>query len=830
MIVSVNWLKKYVDIDMPIDELVTLIGAQLVEVESTEDLSEKYKDVIIARVVSSEKMESSDHLNVVRIDDGGVVDNVERGEDGYVQVVCGAPNVRAEMLVAWLPPASVVPETFNTSEPFTLSARPLRGFMSNGMIASARELDLYDEHDGILEVDKPVSPGSSFAEIYELNDTLIDIENKSLTHRPDAFGIVGLAREIAGIQGKQFNTPQWLQDVGAVVDPKAEVEAPKISIESAELSRRFQLVVFDDISESAQSNVQIQTYLARSGVRPINAVVDISNYLMLLTGQPTHMYDYDKLRAVAGDDFTVGVRCAREGEKLTLLDGKNAQLDVSDIVITAGDTPVGLAGIMGGQSTAVDATTKRTVLEVATFDLYHMRSTQMRHGVFSEAVTRYTKGIPAELGRPVLVEAARMVEEVTGALTASQVVDEYPGQQDSKTVNVTSSHVNALLGTQFSAQDITELLENVEFSVTFQGLEGVVTVPYWRNDIAIAEDVIEEIGRLAGFDTINATLPLRDFTAVHPERIDTLRSVLRTSLAAAGLNEVLTYSFVHGDLLKRVGQDPRNSYRIINSISPDLQYYRQSLQPSLLQHIYPNIRLGYTELGLFEINKVHSKEFGLNDESVPIEGISLSAVIAHAKRTEGAAYYQAKYVLERLLGAVGLTPRYEELSSVAAADLSPQESVFEPKRSARIFLPDGTALGAIGEYKSGIAKSFKLPVYSAGFELSVETLVAHAPTLSVVYTPPSRYPSVERDMSIKVAANVPYAAVIGAVETALESADVETRIEPVAMYAPESSETKNITVRITCTSHYKTLTSEEVSQLVSSVEAHIGEVVKGEVI
>jgi len=226
MIISVNWLKKFTDIDGSVEELATLIGARLVEIEQVINLGEKYQGVVVAHVVECAPLEGSDHLNVTKIDDGGVVPDVERDENGYVQVVCGAPNVRAGLTVAWLPPRSTVPETFATSEPFVLSAKPLRGVVSNGMLASARELDLYDDHSGILVIDKEAAPGSSFAELYELDDYLLDIENKSLTHRPDTFGVIGFAREVAGIQGKPFQTPAWLEVLEPVINHTESYEAP----------------------------------------------------------------------------------------------------------------------------------------------------------------------------------------------------------------------------------------------------------------------------------------------------------------------------------------------------------------------------------------------------------------------------------------------------------------------------------------------------------------------------------------------------------------------------------------------------------------------------
>lgn len=825
MIISVNWLKKFTDITGTIDELATLIGSRLVEIESVENLGEKYKDVIVARVVECAPLEGSDHLNITKIDDGGVAQNVERDNKGLVQVVCGAQNVREGLLVAWLPPASVVPETFGTAEPFVLGAKPLRGVMSNGMLASARELDLYDDHTGILEIDKETEPGASFAELYELNDYLLDIENKSLTHRPDAFGVIGFAREIAGIQGLPFETPQWLEVLEAAFEHDDSLAAPAVKIEDATLSDRFQAVVLSGIDEAAKSPVQLQTYLARCGVRPINASVDVSNYLMLLTGQPSHTYDYDKLKMIAGDDFTVRVRLARKGETLVLLDGKEIELDASDIVIAAGDTAVGLAGIMGGQSTLVDESTKSVLLEVATFDLYHMRSSQMRHGIFSEAVTRFTKGIPAELSTPVINEAVRLLSEYTGGRAVSSVVEDYPGVRESITVNVQERHINETLGTQFSANDIYELLRNVGFAVEFDDLEATVTVPYWRQDIHLPEDIIEEVGRLAGYDTINPTMPKRDFVAVQPSLFDQFRAQLRQILMRAGANEVLTYSFVHGDLLKKAGQSPENAYRIVNSISPDLQYYRQSLTPSLLNHVFANVKAGYGSFALFELNKVHQKSDGLIDENIPVERDRVAFVITDAKK-KGVAYYSAKRTLDYLLDRLNLSVAYRELSGDDA-----EYAPFEPKRSALVVdRASGVTLGVIGEYRKSVQKAFKLPEFTAGFELNPRVLEECTKQVGVTYKPLSRYPGTERDICFQIAETVPYEAIAQTAQEALDATQLITTLEPLDIYQPEGGTVKNITIRITLASYDKTLTGEEVAEVVQSVSQAVIDVTDGKVI
>lgn len=820
MIISVNWLKKFTDIDLPIDELATLIGARLVEIEEVIDLGAKYKDVVVARVVECGKLENSDHLNVTKLDDGGVVRDVERDENGLVQVVCGAPNVRAGLLVAWLPPNSVVPETYGSDEPFVLGARKLRGVMSNGMIASAKELDLFDDHTGILELDKDVQPGGSFAEAYELNDYLLDIENKSLTHRPDTFGIIGFAREVAAIQGKAFETPVWLKELATPDYDADAVEVPTVTIDDPALSDRYQAVVLGAADGSAQSPLQVQTYLSRVGVRPISAVVDVTNYLMMLTGQPLHAFDYDKLVKAGGGRADVHVRSGRDGETLKLLDGRTIELSPADIVIVAGDTPVGLAGAMGGEDTEIDDETKNIILESATFNLYNLRATQMRHGIFSEAITRFTKGQPAELTAPVLSQAVQLMGEYAGAVPVTKVVESYPGNHEPTVLRVTVDQVNETLGSQFMAADVVEILQNVEFSADIED-EGtiVVTAPYWRADIHISEDVIEEVGRLSGFDHITPTLPRRDFTAVRPSDFDELRTRVRKSLVRAGANEVLTYSFIHGDAMRKAGQNPDDSYRITNSISPDLQYYRQTLTPNLLGLTHPNIKNGFEEFALFELNKAHRKSAGTDAEDVPQEHNFAALTFASKKTKRGAAYYEAKTYLENLTRGFGMTLAYSPLDPEAA---SPLTQPFEVRRSATVTdVASGEFLGVVGEYKKSVARNFKLPEHAAGFEIDTDALLRASRANGTHYVPLSRYPSAERDICFQVEESVSYAQVAGAVTAALATTGLETVVIPIDIYQPEGGDKKNVTVRIRLTSHDHTLSGEEVSTVIGNVASHV---------
>jgi len=817
MIISTNWLKKFTDIDMPIEELATLIGARLVEIEEVIDYGAKFKDVIVAKVVECDKLEGSDHLNVTKLDDGGTVQDVERDEKGLVQVVCGALNIHAGMMIAWLPPKSTVPETYGTSEPFVLDARKLRGVMSNGMIASPRELALFDEHEGILELDAYLTPGSSFADSYELNDYLLDIENKSLTHRPDTFGIIGFAREVAAIQGKEFKTPEWLADIAPVfAEKQGDIEAPTVTIDDVELSRRYQAVVLSDADGSAKSPLKIQTYLARVGVRPISAVVDVTNYLMMLTGQPLHAFDYDKLVAAGGGKADIYVRAGRENETLELLDGRTIKLTPDDIVIAAGDQAVGLAGAMGGASTEIDASTKNIIVESATFNLYNLRGTQMRHGIFSEAITRFTKGQPAELAAPVLADAVRLMGEYAGAKRVSDVAESYPGKMDTLTIEMPAQKINDVLGSTLSVDEITSTMRGVEFDVQDRG-DGQLSFapPYWRADIHIPEDIIEEVGRLRGFDSITPLLPRRDFTAVRPSRFDTVRAEVRRTLVRAGANEVLTYSFVHGDLLTKAGQNPTDSYRLVNSLSPELQYYRQTITPSLLSVVHGNIKQGYGHFALFEVNKAHPKQHGMTDENVPAEVDMIALVVASKKLQSGAAYYEAKKHLDYLATSLGLDLAY---APIDADPNYPVTAPFEHRRSALVTdRKTDTFLGIVGEYKKSVARAFKLPEYAAGFEIGSIPVLEAVQKLTSSYRPISRYPSVERDICFQVASETAYQHVLDATNRALKGVGLETIVTPIDIYQAESSMTKNITLRMTLTSHEKTLTGDEVNEMVAGV-------------
>lgn len=816
MIVSLNWLKKFVGIDIPVEELVTLIGARLVEIEEVVHIGAKYEEALVVHVVEAEKLEGSDHLSLTKIDDGGVAKNVDRDENGLVQVVCGAPNVAAGQLVVWLPPGATVPASFSAKEPFILTKKELVGKISNGMLASAKELDLFDEHEGILELDTEIKPGTLFAEAYELDDYLLDIENKSLTHRPDCFGIIGFAREVAAITGKQFKTPDWLLNLNPdFPKPVGDEVDLKVKVDDKSLSSRYEAIVVSGADGSKKSPLQVQTYLARVGVRPINAVVDVTNYLMILTGQPLHAFDYDKLLSVGGS-ADIHVRSASEGEELALLDGRIIKMTPDDIVISAGKTAVGLAGAMGGANTEIDENTKNIIIESASFNLFNLRATQFRHGIFSEAITRFTKGQSPDQTAPVLLNAVNLMGEWAEAKVVSDVADDYPLKNEPVKIEFTSHQINDILGSNYDYHQVMNVLRGSEFEVSELENSLELTVPYWRNDVHNVEDVAEEVGRLEGFDNIEPTLPKRDFVATRPTDFDGFKTMLRKVLVRSGADEVLTYSFVHGNVLDKAGLDIKNSYQIANSISPDLQYYRQSLTPSLLDLVHPNIKQGFDKFALFEINKTHQKSVGLTEEKVPIENDMLAFVFASKGEQFGAAFYQAKKFIDYLAQSIRVELKYESVDDGTTLTLP-----FEFKRSAFIKDENGSLIGVVGEYKKSVGKGFKLPEYTAGFELDLRALFSAFQKRSNKYSPISRFPSSERDICFQVSSNVNYGTILNNIAIALQSISGECTVSPIDIYQPEMGQTKNITVRIKMTAFDHTLTGDEMTAIVDKVASSV---------
>lgn len=837
MKVSLNIVRSLINFELPsVDELVLRVNQQLGGVEEVIDLGAKYSGARIVRVVECGNHPDADRLSITKIDDGGAVPDVPRDDNGYVQVVCGAPNVHADMWAIWLPPGSTVPASFDDAEPFVLGARPLRGVLSQGMLAAADELAIGTDHKGIIEITENDLPsgvelqaGARFAEIFGLDDFVLDIENKMFTHRPDCFGQLGVAREITGIFGQQFTSPEWYKAQQQF--STAEGLDLMVTNGAPELVPRFMAVAIKDV-EVKPSPLWLQCQLVAMGGKPINNIVDATNYIMLMTAQPTHAYDYDKLRG-----HQLGARLARPDEKVSLLNGKEYELTADDIIIADGEGVIGLAGIMGGSNTEVSNDTKNIVLECATFDMYALRKTAMRHGVFTDALARFNKGQSPLQNAAVLKRLMSMVSGVQASevFDLKQFSDEFDDYFDGKytpaNIDIDSKFINERLGLKLSENDICGLLNNVE--IKSHGPEEeldyiCIQSPFWRTDLELSEDIVEEVGRLYGFDKLPRELPHRSIKPAPKNPRRELKNAIRQSLSRAGANEILTYSFVHERILKNAEQDVIQAYKLSNALSPDLQYYRLTVLPSLLDKVYDNIKSGHNEFALFEIGKGHLKSKGLNKEGLPIENNYIDLVYSSKKDKPGAPFYVAKKIIDNLGKDLGVKFEFEKIvNQIDKQILAP----FDIDRSSLIIIDNGDIVGLVGELKQSVIKNFKLSQYISAASIDIDILQKNiSKNIGDSYHPLSKFPSTRRDISIEIDLAVSYKDVLNVVKNSLQKQDDEfISIRLVDIYRAKDSSFKTITLNISMTNYNRTLTATDASRIVENINKAISVKLNGSI-
>lgn len=808
----VKQLSQQEKLDFTIDKLVQKINSQLGAIEQVIDFRGKYHGIKIAEITEAGPHPNADQLNIYQAYDGSE----------HFQVVSGDKQLNVGDKVAWVAPGSTLPNSWGSDRPVVMEVKLLRGQMSHGMFASGRELDINNDHDGVLILDTDKPAGTSIADAYKLDDVIINIENKMFTHRPDCFGILGVARELLGIQGKPFTSPEWYAANTRL--PEAETDL-SVTLQNTipNLVPRFVAIAVQDV-KVGPSPFWLQAKLRQLGLRSINNIVDITNYIMVLTGQPLHAYDYDKLTQIANTKHAeLVVRQALKDEKLNIITGKEVVLHPQTMVVAAGKKAIGVGGIMGGAETEVSQTTTNIVLEAATWDMYSIRRAGMRHGLFTDALTRFSKGQSPLQNVAVVNQAIDLIKKLAGGKIGKSIDNNHVNlaarQQGSllPPVGITADFVNSRLGTKLNSTEIVKTLANVEFSVEEHGDELLVRAPFWRTDIQIVEDIVEEVGRLNGYDKISQVLPMRPTLPATIAPIDDLKSKVRRLLSAAGANELQTYSFVADKLLQDVGQAKIQAFKIRNALSPELQHYRLSLTPSLLEKVHPNIKAGFDEFVLFETNKVHIKGDQELD-GLPREYQTIALTYAAKNKLEGAPYYWAKKYMDYLLGNLGINYK------ILPAKQKPQWEIgrqvfapFEPSRSSFVIVEDEFT-GFIGEYNFKARKSLKLPEFCAGFELDLERILKHVkPT---TYKKLLKFPVVEQDVCLRVNTDVSYNELKESLQRALQNdGRIKVALQPVDIYQREP-EHKQITFRLILQHSEKTLTTDEVNSLVEQALYH----------
>ncbi len=776
MRISLQWLSDYVDLPAP-DEVARLLTAVGLEVEAVERGGAGLEGVVAARIVASEKHPDAEKLSVTRVD---------RGEGEPLQVVCGAKNYRVGDVVPLAPVGAVLPGGQR------IEKAKLRGVESFGMLCSARELALSEDASGLLILPPGVAPGTPVARALGLDDVILEVN--VTPNRPDALSHLGIARELAALLGTRVRLPApALREGGG---PAAD--AVKVRIEAPEKCGRYAARVIEGV-RIGPSPAWLAQRLERCGVRSISNVVDATNYVLLELGHPLHAFDLDK---VAGHEIVV--RTARPGERITTLDGKDRALDPDDLLIADRDRGSALAGVMGGGDSEISAGTSRVLLESAWFAPGGIRRTSRRHALKSEAAYRFERGADPGMVIPAADRCAALIAELAGGTVRSGVVDAHPRPEAPRRVRLRWRRPAEVLGLDVARERVLAILLGLGFEALDQDEAGATfRVPSWRVDVAIEEDLVEEVVRTVGYDAIPETLPaIAVQTPAEPPEAQAVARV-RGALEAAGFSEAVNFSFVAArELAALTGAGaPAGAIALKNPITADLAVMRTSLVPSLLRNAGHNRRQRVDDVRLYEIARAYLPG---NGSGTPSEERAEVAAVLLGRRSpvgwtggaDAVDFHDAKAAVEAVLEALGVA---------GAAFEAPGPGWLHPRHSARVRAGEAV-LGELGELHPRVAEAFELPRGVLALRLSLDALLGAA-RLVPAYRPIPRLPAVLRDLAVVVDEAVTAAAVEALVRE-------EPLVEAVTLFdvyrgAPLPPGRKNLALAITYRAPDRTLTDPE---------------------
>ena len=781
MLVSYNWLKQYTNVEDNANALAEKITRGGIEVEGVEYLAEEISGVVVGYVVSKEKHPDAEKLNVCQV-------NV--GEEENLQIVCGAPNVDAGQFVIVAKVGSKLPG-------IKIKKAKLRGVESQGMICSLAELGLsksvvpknYQEGIYVFETEQEL--GSDVVEVLGLNDYILDL---SITpNRADALSMRGLTYEL----GALYNNKVDFKDVEK--EENYEETLLQVSIES-ESCRNYVGQVVKNV-EVKSSPLWLQTRLMNSGIRPINNIVDITNYVLLEFGQPMHAFDKD----LVGDKIVV--RDAKEGEVLETLDGEERKLQTTDLVITDSSRAIALGGVMGGKNTEVSEETKNIILESAYFNPTSVRRTSAAHGLRSDSSARFEKGIDPNMQKAALARAVELILE----LCPNAVVESSVGvvnKEEEKVVEITTSYINNYLGITLSTEEIVAILEGLSFTVEVTGENLVVKVPTRRPDISIKQDLVEEVIRIYGYDNLASTLPKFSKTTkgglTYSQRM--VRD-LRAVYASLGFNDTINYSLVSEEEATEYTLEDHHKVRLLMPMTETHSTLRQSLVPGLLNTVQYNVARKQKDLKLFEIGRVF---FGSGDDNIqPKETLYLSAALTGEERAtkwlkESSAldFFAAKGYLEVVFERLGLDEKVTYKKSTLEG--------MHPGRFAEVYLGE-KRIGFIGEVHPQVADKLGLNKTYV-FEINLDEVISES-KVRPKYEEVTKYPEITRDIAMLVDVKDEYQNIYNVVESV--NSKLISKVELFDLYvgAELLAGKKSLALTITYSDKQKTLTDEEVTSV-----------------
>jgi phenylalanyl-tRNA synthetase beta chain len=796
MKVPFSWLREYVNVSLSAREVAGRLTMAGIEANVTEATGQSWDKITVGQVVALEPHPNADRLQLATIDFG----------QGQSKVVCGAPNVQVGDKV---PFAQVGAELIDGHSGKLVKLKPakIRGVASEGMACSEKELGISDNHEGllILLADAPVgAPLASY-----LGDAVIDLE--VTPNRPDCLSVLGVAREVAALTRQEVRYPSSQYDeAGDAIDNHVSVE-----IADPDLCQRYCASLIEGI-KIGPSPAWMQQRLTACGMRPINNIVDITNYVMLEYGQPLHSFDFRKIGGAK-----IIVRRARTGEKLTSLDGVDRELRPDMLVIADQAAPVAIAGVMGGADSEVTEATTSVLLESANFNQVSIHRTSSGLRLRSEASMRFERGISPELTVPALRRATQLMLQIGGGQAAMGLADAYPGKKQAKTIRLRTSSVSQLLGLDVSQEQIVNILTSLAFQCAPAGTEETtVTVPYWRMDVNQPADLVEEVARIMGY----AAIPTTTLSSELPrQQVDTglaFREQLRDLMVAAGFQEIITYSMTSQDKMSRAaGVD--GAVRVANPLSTELEYLRTSLRPGLLTSLAANQKYEDSGIRLFEIGRVFlGRGNDLPDEREVLGGVVSGprGPLSWLGEKGQSDFFDAKGTIESVLSRLGIEANYEATT----------EDKLRPGRAARVMV-NQTVVGIIGELHPKVAESFDLlPQPVALFELDIERLLSSAKQTQR-FLPLSRFPRSVRDIAVLVDVQVPAKKMLEIVR----SVPLVSQVSLFDLYSGKQVPMgkKSVAFRIAYQSDSRTLTEEELeaaeNQILSRLAKEVGATRRG---
>ena len=824
MRVPLEWLSEYCDPGWDPEELGERLALTGTEVERVSRVgAPSAEGFVLGLVKDVSKHPDADRLSVCEVDTG----------DGERTIVCGAPNVAAGQLVPVALPGAVL------ADGTTLKKAKLRGVESDGMILSETELELGDDSDGIIvlaegdESGNPAGssasrlgpagakPGAALEEVVPLSQAVLELE--VTTNRPDCLAVYGVAREVHAVTGAELADPPWEQDAEAEGEGKAE-ERASVKVEVPDLCPRFTARVFTDVT-IGPSPLWLKARLMAAGQRPINNVVDITNYVMLLTGQPLHAFDLDE---VPGGELII--RTAKPGEKLTTLDGVERELDPEVVLVCDRDKPSGIAGVMGGLTSEVSEKTTGVLLEVATWNGANILRTSRKLALRSEASARFEKQLHPALTMRAQHVASRLLVELAGARLVPGTIDESVGEPEPRKVTLRVPQVEALIGMPIDGDTCADRLGALGFGVKrkrtkARGEEIVATVPPERDaDTQREADLIEEVARLADLDkNLPSTLPAVA-TVGGLTREQALQRRAEDVMRDLGADEIVGWSFSDpgaGDRLRLPADDPRRDLvELDNPLSAEQSGMRTTLLGSLLDAARLNLAHGAERVALFESGRVHLREPGeagiSGHHPAPVHephriGLIVSGEPARSWRAEAAPadFFAVKGILEALCAQLGAEAMVERA----------EEPFLHPGRSAAISL-GGSPAGWIGEVHPLVARSWDLE-RAAGFELDLGALVKASRSGVEEYEDVTAFPAVHEDIAVVIGEEVPAQRIRKAVLAA--AGELLTSAEIFDLYRGEQvgEGRKSLALRLTFRAADRTLTDEEVAERRTAVTAEL---------